>query len=456
MDQDMSIDKAIALPLYRTRPTSLVLARMVHDTLGFVMYNKGTKDITNIKAVLEVNQINASNVETKFFRDSIAIDKIEAFSAAKNADTLYVRKAFKPGKDLTKGDYIVRWSLKTLGKSGKDTLVDNFPSDNVAVGYFQVSDSILAVGSIGDNMDIIKYLKDGALVNDTVRYKNAPSFYGFLTGNSSKKIKEVYKTCNVYENDYAKGLSMTSLSFWAKRNAKDSLLNAKVTVSAELWSPSVTSIYDPNYAILKSQLLLLDSVNYTIKSFNGKAPKRIIDNINVKFKKPIKLEDNAKYLVCVSTTDSLLGLAIARTSVSTKWSQLYNGRYISPIYTNANDATKTTGEWFYPGIGYDYYNALAVKIEGKSTSSLEQNDVTSNLYVYPNPSSNGSFKFASSTGSLSVHVTDLSGKVVYNFENKNHNALTHTIELEDVATGMYVARIVNNGEMSIVKLQVSK
>jgi len=290
-----------------------------------------------------------------------------------------------------------------------------------------------------------------------VTYDNElPSLYSFQLGDGlagAKKINDKFQICQVYESDYAQGLSISSLTFWAKRNAKDSLLGAKFNVSAHLWTPSVPSIYSQNYGIVNAELIPLGTVDHTVTSFQGTLPKRIVAPIEVKFPNPIKLKDKAKYLVCVSTKDTVCGLGFARTSVSTQWSQYFNNRFVSPVYGNdQDDANKSTSKWYYTGLGFDYISSLAVKVLGTSTSSIKENaDVTNNLNVYPNPST-GTFKFVADAGALSVSVTDLSGKTVYNYENKNHNELVHTIELENVYTGMYIAKIVNNGVMSVVKL----
>ena len=473
-DYDLSINKAIALPLYRTRPASMVKAKMVHDSVGFVMYNRGAKDIKNVVANLEVNQIDDNDVETPFFKDSVLINEIQSVGGKEKSDTLYVRYTFKPGKDLTKGDYVLRWKLRTAGVVKPDTLLEQNPIDNIAQGYFTVTDSVLSVAAvtrgIQDGMTVLvkdangvvlknKAGKDSTIVNLVTYDNELPSLYAFLPGNTSKtskKINDKWQLCQIYESDYAQGLSISSLTFWAKRNAKDSLLGAKFTVSAHLWTPSVPSIYSQNYGIVNAELIPLGTVDHTVTSFQGTLPKRIMAPIEVKFPNPIKLKDKGRYLVCVSTKDTVCGLGFARTSVSTEWSQKFNNRFLSPVYGNEADTLKTGSQWYYTGLGYDYITSLAVKVLGTSTSSIKENaDVTNNLNVYPNPST-GTFKFVADAGALSVSVTDLSGKTVYNYENKNHNELVHTIELENVYTGMYIAKIVNNGVMSVVKLQVAK
>jgi hypothetical protein len=114
------------------------------------------------------------------------------------------------------------------------------------------------------------------------------------------------------------------------------------------------------------------------------------------------------------------------------------------------------GKFEFGGEQAEIRDGVKGHFDNVEESSWDENaDVTNNLNVYPNPST-GTFKFVADAGALSVSVTDLSGKTVYNYENKNHNELVHTIELENVYTGMYIAKIVNNGVMSVVKLQVAK
>ena len=94
--------------------------------------------------------------------------------------------------------------------------------------------------------------------------------------------------------------------------------------------------------------------------------------------------------------------------------------------------------------------------EDDTTSTTGLNDLNLNsVRVYPNPST-GKFNVIAKQGSLDVEVTDMAGRVVYTYSNKNQSTITHSFELSNVETGVYVARIVNNGETSVVKLQLSK
>jgi hypothetical protein len=94
------------------------------------------------------------------------------------------------------------------------------------------------------------------------------------------------------------------------------------------------------------------------------------------------------------------------------------------------------------------YTVVLEEVVGLNTIS------TSNINITPNPS-NGMFNVSAEQGTLEVVVSDMAGKVVYNYSNKNYTLMNHTLDITNVESGVYVARIVNNGETSVVKLQVN-
>ena len=77
------------------------------------------------------------------------------------------------------------------------------------------------------------------------------------------------------------------------------------------------------------------------------------------------------------------------------------------------------------------------------------------MKVYPNPST-GLFTVATEKGSLSIKVTDLSGKLVYQLASDFNMNDTFNLDLSHVENGSYIATIENNGISSITNIQVVK
>lgn len=435
LDYDLSINTTLILPMYKTRPLSLTKAGMVHDTLGVVVYNKGAKNMYDILGVLDVRKDGGNSL----YADTIYIDSMEAPGVDKR-DTLYLTfKPFKNTEDLTVGKYQVTYSFINLKdkNAGVDTvLIDQYNMDNTASGFFFVTDSINSAGYI------TSYTTVKSNVGDTVNYVNQPYW---STALYAGPIKEAFKACTVFENDHSKGLQISGVDFLAysfdQNTAGDYLLNKKFGIEVFQWSPSIASIFDANFGIKTDDLISLHTGEYTF----DKKYKSHYGNYNLPTN-AIELQDDARYLVCVSTTDTIIGFGFDQT-FDNKWTSYYNNRMLSPVYVD--------GKYYSSGFGFDATSAVSLRISAVEDKSSVNEVALNTVKVTPNPST-GKFNVIAAQGSIEVVVTDMAGKVVYNYSNKNQTSMTHTFDISNVETGVYVAKIVNNGETSVVKLQVAK
>ena len=442
LDFDIAIEPVVVGPIYKTRPLSLAKANMIHDTLGMVVYNKGLKNMNHVLGVVDVRKQGGNSL----FADTIYVDSIEGFGVDKR-DTLYFtfQNQFVNKSDLEKGTYDIKYSLVTLkDKTTLDTvLLDQFIENNTATLSFNISDSINSVGYLTS----YKAIKNTVTPNDTVDYVDQPLWSQALYAG---KITEAYKACTVFENDHAKGLQISGVDFLAysfdQTNVRKYLLDKKFNVEISQWVPSVSNIFDANFGIKTDDIISLYSGQFTF----DKEYKSHYGNFNLA-ENDVVLENGTRYLVCVSTSDTLIGFGFDQ-NYDNKWTSYYNNRLVSPLYVD--------GKYYSTGFGLDNIPAISLRLkevkEDDTTSTTGLNDLNLNsVRVYPNPST-GKFNVIAKQGSLDVEVTDMAGRVVYTYSNKNQSTITHSFELSNVEAGVYVARIVNNGETSVVKLQLSK
>jgi hypothetical protein len=435
LDYDLAIEPVVVGPMYRTRPLSLTKAGMVHDTLGMVVYNKGAQNIYNILGVVDVRQRGGNSL----FADTIFVDSMEAAGVDKR-DTLYFtfQNPFTNKADLTTGTYDIKYSLITLKqKTALDTvLLDQYNADNTVSTPFAITDSINAVGYL------TSYTAIKSNVGDTIDYVDQPYW---STALYAGPITEAFKACTVFENDHAKGLQISGVDFlgysFDPNTSSNYLLGKKFGIEVYQWSPSIENIFDANFGIKTDDLISLYTGEYTF----DKKYKSHYGNFNLP-DNAVELQDDARYLVCATTNDTILGFGFDR-SFNNKWTIYYNNRMLSPVYVD--------GKYYSSGFGLDATTTISLRIS-EATDKSGVNELAANsIRVTPNPST-GKFNIVAAQGTMEVVVTDMAGKVVYNYSNKNHTSITHTFDISNVETGVYVAKIVNNGETSIVKLQVAK
>lgn len=104
-----------------------------------------------------------------------------------------------------------------------------------------------------------------------------------------------------------------------------------------------------------------------------------------------------------------------------------------------------------PFIGNNYYRIREVDIDGKEMFSKIINIVYSpssiNVLLYPNPVKdelNLRLKL-NSTENVSLQITDLTGRLIKKFSvNANNNGIEHKIDTRDLASNIYILKVINN------------
>ena len=113
-----------------------------------------------------------------------------------------------------------------------------------------------------------------------------------------------------------------------------------------------------------------------------------------------------------------------------------------------------------PAKGVSQYRLRQVDIDTRSTfseiRSVRGMEQASQLLVYPNPSADGKVNiiFDEHSGSRHVIVSDISGRVVKNYQNIADNSL----QIDGLQNGMYTLQIINaaTGETTVEKVIIKK
>jgi hypothetical protein len=96
--------------------------------------------------------------------------------------------------------------------------------------------------------------------------------------------------------------------------------------------------------------------------------------------------------------------------------------------------------------GYDFFTARL----GAGVTAIDELNDNSFITIYPNPSS-GVIHYNSTEDIISVTVSDLSGKKVFEEKNPNNN-----IDLNSLAAGTYVAKFFSKEKISLKLVLVGK
>ena len=330
---DLKIDPAVGSPLYRTRPSFLVKAGMVSDTLGMTIYNTGTNAMNNVQGIVTVNKKGGSVL----FTDKYSVGVLEGPGVGKK-DTLTIKfaKPFKTNSDLEKGTYEINYKLVTLKSNSSDTvLLDSYNVDNSVTTNFEITDSTYSVGNL------TSYSSTKTNTNEVVNYVNQPN-WSTATRSSTTGL---FKSCSSLQNSDVNGYEISGINFLAYYNdantASDYLLNKTVTIEV-MENNSNNIIYTYDYVFDKK---------YQHHYGNHKlTPGSLV------------LTNNSNYFVCVSSSDQTMLFGYDR-GISNKLTTQLNNKYLSSNIIN--------GTQYLSGFGLDYVSAISVDLSKVKSNEKE-------------------------------------------------------------------------------------
>ena len=213
----------------------------------------------------------------------------------------------------------------------------------------------------------------------------------------------------------------------------------------------------------------------TSNDFTKPVTYTVISEAGVSKEYNVLVEEDNKSNACVITSFKLKDSTatyngvISGTNISVKVAKSVDIKKLVAIFTASTNSTvkidtvkQVSGQTindFTKSVSYIVVaedgvtsKTYTVTVSFETNLSLS-NLTTNNIVISPNPS-NGLFTIKANSGSLSINVTDVAGKLVYQFNDITMG--NHIIELNGMEAGVYVATITNNGVTETHKLQITE
>lgn len=297
------------------------------------------------------------------------------------------------------------------------TVTDDYPSDNVITTKFVLTDDILSLARLDDN---------GLPTIDQ--------------GSKPNPQNGAFTTCINYRNANASRIGVEGIYFGALKNVADGdMIGEEILVQGYQWNDQFNDVDD-----VALDFALLDELGSGSYTFSEDLQDTLIYQA---FDTPFLLQDNQRYLFCVTATSQTIFLAY---DTQTKYDQieLIQKQPIGPI---KNDVTWSLGFEGnpVPAVGVKTFPAAEAGI-------LETNIIEAN--VYPNPAKDQVIvSIKGYSGEAVMTVTDLAGKMVMNTTvstDANGKVKVNTAELNN---GMYIINLqMADGTVSKVNVVINK
>jgi len=280
-------------------------------------------------------------------------------------------------------------------------IVDEYADDNIVSGTFNLQDSIYAYTSF-----------ENGLPSTTSHNRGADAL-------------STFSQCILFDNPNGSRVGVTGLYFSSATGTADTLglAGEEMALAAYRWEDVFTDVNDPALAFNTLNQIAGGSYYY---------PSDLQEEVVYgDFTAAVELEDNQRYLFCVTTVNENLFLGFS-DEINYKRTRDYIAQPIGPM---ANDGTYflqfAGSEGMMPSIGVKLIDAASV--------SLDENGTIEGS-AYPNPANDVVTIAIETSEDATLVVTDLSGKIVLNdaLDFANGNA---TVNIADLESGMYVFNV---------------
>ena len=362
---------------------------------GAWIFNYGQNDQTGVTLKVEV-KLGATVLYTQTSQ-AASID---------SGDSLYVSGGVYSAATYASGNYSIDYSIISAN--------EDYNSNNTASRPFK----------IGDKFSIANLNDSGSFVTTA-----ASQASGSVVGSE-------LKMCIVFKDPNASRLDANGLSFFTTTRTGVSLIDEPVFITAEKWDDEFTGISDPAFDIQLLEEVASGVYDYA-ENLRG-------ITVSANFDDPFIMEDNQRYLFCVTSFDSSKFIGTdSDVNYDVNESPLGSDQPVQMLYT---------GAWT---IGFtDTYPAIILNTT-PSVNAL--NEVAENKIIsYPNPANDFiTIPLEGFTGKGTLSITDNVGKLVLN-ENVTMGGSLR-VNISNMSNGLYNFSILSNdGKKSSFKVMVSK
>lgn len=328
--------------------------------IGGMVHNYGSNDQTNVTLNVQIT-LNGNSV---YNQTSTASNIVSGDSA------YFTLPAFSLST-YTAGYYYMNYSISSDS-------TDEFTADNILESDFLVDDSSFALSRI----------------IDTTGLPANAAYYRPSGGTGS------FTECIHFRDANASRLQADGIWFSASGGTvptggtTGTLDGEYIEVFVYEWADQFTDLNDANFQL--ATLNQIGSGSYTYMSD--------LQNTNVyaPITQQSRLQDNTRYLFCVSTynVDVYLGF-----DTELDYDENVN-TYAQPLFP-----IEDNGTWYPGGFGTDVVPAIAVQMSANTVGIEDHNEVK--MTPYPNPTRDIiTIPVGSKKGTTTLVVTDLTGRVV--------------------------------------------
>lgn len=368
--------------------------------------------------------------------------KVRNFGTASQSNVVVTAKVTKNGSTL----YTQSSAPVTLnsGDSSSFSLAD-FSLANYPTGRYLLTYSTTMTNTdsyLGDNQSSYEFIVSDTLFSyaplDTVKF--SPRTGG---GTRPGTAYSTYSSCIAYQDANASRVGLSGLFFNFATNASDSIAfsGLEFLLSAYLWDDQFTNTLD------SVNITFNNVLNNEIASASYYYPGNAAPTSSVygKFNNNIVLENNKRYLFCVSP---------AVSKVFMGYSSLYDynvvkNEYLQPICPLLVVNTAGSGSWNLNGFGVDNIPALAARFFPAAQLGTTEISADNNVIAYPNPANDNVTLEIKEKGFYSLVVTDLTGKVVLKNNSMDLVSGKATVNIAPLEVGMYIFNVTDeNGQKS--------
>lgn len=407
-----------------------LLAEMLNGPVEFFIGNKAgvfpndlnlSKSATLVSPTAAVPALLAQNGSEFSFEMGAMIKNIGSINAS---GISLNAKVFNPSGATVYDEQVSNLSI-SVGDSveiypGMTNILPNFTLASYPIGQYKIQYSLLS--SVTDD-DMFDNIYEATFDISDSLYAFAPidntTGLPINTGGFRPSTNNIsYSTClHLYDPNLSR-LQVEGVYFASTPGAATpfDLTNTEIVVSVSEWTTSFVDLDDPNFGID------LVGIQDTIWYYPADLPGQYV---YVPFSSAVDLQDNARYLVCVQTSNTDLFFAYNNQADYT-WN---NRLYRQPLFPIEND-----GNYFALGFGPAFTSAIAVKV-GQNTVGLEERNLLQGK-LYPNPTHS---KFAIEldvNGIAKLSVVDNLGKKVIDQDVIFVNGKT-IVEIDNLVNGIY-------------------
>ena len=286
---------------------------------------------------------------------------------------------------------------------------DEFPSDNANAANFMISDSLFSYSRVNE---------------ETGEANN-------ITGTRPGAATGEVRVCLEFDHANGSMVQVEGLSF-AAGTLGDEMIGELVDTYVYEWEAEFEDLDDPNY--------LLDNDALNELTFGSYEYLEDLDNQNiyVPFEDIVTLDNDIRYLFCVSyfSTDLLLSYD-SRTLDYDRNLVFYN----QPLFPLFNE-TSADGPWFAVGFGTNIVPAMTVNMKDPLYDAINEEAQRVEITPFPNPTANHiNIPVGNNYGQTLIDVYNIAGKKV-----KSLNVTTTSFEIlkvnvSDLDNGAYIFKM---------------